>query len=106
MIGLPHIGTAAGTYLLKVGDSKSLPLRIGDESYGELSVGLLEFMRAAVGVQPAIVNGATHGGERRVARSVGIFVGRELDDVGDAVFALQFADGLARHVGRQRLQCR
>ena len=34
-----------GTYRVKVGDSQSLPLRIGADVYGEFSVDLLEFMR-------------------------------------------------------------
>jgi len=34
-----------GNFALKLGDSKSLPLQIGGETYGNLSIGLLEFMR-------------------------------------------------------------
>ena len=45
---------------------------------------------------------ALHGGERPRARPEGIFVRRQLDDVGEAELALQFFDGLAGHVRRQR----
>ena len=34
-----------GKFVLKIGESKSLPLRIGNAPYGELSAELLEFMR-------------------------------------------------------------
>ncbi len=34
-----------GDYVIKVGTNRSLPLRIGNDFYGELSVQLLEFMR-------------------------------------------------------------
>ena len=35
----------AGSFVLKIGDAKSLPVSIGKGSYGELSTQLLEFMR-------------------------------------------------------------
>ena len=34
-----------GRYVLKIGNAKSLPMRIGDRPYGQLAADLLEFMR-------------------------------------------------------------
>ena len=34
-----------GSFILKIGDARSLPIKIGGDPYGELSAELLEFMR-------------------------------------------------------------
>ena len=63
---------------------------------------LLEFMCAAVGVEPGLGQGGLHGRQGGRAWTVRIFVRRQLDDIAEPVFALQFADRLARHIRRKR----
>ncbi len=54
------------------------------------------------GVQPGILQGALHGGDGQRTRPEGIFVRRQLDDVADAELTLEFFDGFAGHVRRER----
>jgi len=48
-----------------------------------------------IGIQPKLVEHIVHGGPGRRADAKRILIGRELQNVIDAVFTLQFADRLS-----------
>ena len=61
----------------------------------------LELKAAAVRIQPDLGHLSAHGIDHTRTRPKGILIGGQLHNPSDAELALELADRLARHIGRQ-----